>query len=152
MTAEQWSQEKIEAFADHVSESSLHNRDQAIAWRKWALASCLSVNGGAAIAVMNLSSIDENSRLWAVIWFAAGIVFSILYGFVSAYQMAGWSGYFFKSSWAIRQRLFGQAGPEELNLEQFDKLLKRDKRVQLLQYAALPLFLVGLGVAVEGLL
>jgi hypothetical protein len=152
MMAEPWTPERMRALAERTSESGLHNRNEAIGWRKWTLASSLSVNGGAAIAIMNLSAteIDEASRRWAVVWFICGVVASLIYGFVSAAIMARWGGYFHQSSWVMQKRAMGEEA-EKLDIEQFGKLEKADGAIQWIQYLALPLFLIGLGVVIEGL-
>jgi hypothetical protein len=150
--SERWTPERIEELASQTSESAIHLRDEASAWRKWALASCLSINGGAAIAVINLSvtQVDGRSRFWAILWFVAGVTASIVYGFVSAAFLARKGSYFRNSAWVMRRRL-AEEESEKLDIVQFETLQKIDRSIQWIQYLAVLFFLVGLGVAVEGL-
>lgn len=148
-----WTSEKIERFSNQVDEAALHNRDQSLSWQRWVMAASLSINGGATIAVLNLSAIDGSSRIWAIGWFVAGLLSAIGFGIVASIQMSKYSGFYKTQGWNVRNLTDTSEGSNksEIDLETFDKLLKREKNIFWIQFFGLICFLVGIGVAVEGI-
>ena len=148
-----WTPEKLLAMSAHVDEASLHNRDQAASWRRWVLASCLSINGGAIIALLNLAAIDANARKWAIIWFVAGLIVCVVFGALAAVINDQFAGYYKLSSWNIRNRTIAAEGKpaEPLDVARLDTLIARDRRVFWIQFVSPVCFLVGLVIAFNGL-
>jgi len=152
--AENWSPEKMKRFADQLEEHALYNRNQAISWQRWVMAASLTINGGAAIAVLNLSQIDGTSRLWAIGWFVVGLLATISFGTVASIQMSRFSGFYKIHGWKIGnlESNSGEFDQSKLDLKSFDKLLKRDNDIFWIQFIGLIGFVIGIIIAVEGLL
>ena len=147
-----WTPQRLTKLVEYVGEASLHTRDQAASWQRWVLASCLSINGGATVALLNVSGIDERSRFWAVIWFIFGIVLSILYGIASAKVLQRISAHYNLSSWTISKYAEGTLGEnDKLDPQGFSKLLRIENWINFVPLMVLGFFIVGLLIAVDGL-
>jgi hypothetical protein len=145
-----WSEEKTQKFADEVGKTALHYRDQSATWQRWVLASCLSINGAAAVAVLGSDGIDERSQRCAVIWFMVGVILSVAYGMGSAAVMNRLEGHLSNASWEIWKSAAGDDA-EKLDSNRLSTLRKCGRRVQWIQYGALACFVAGLALAIEGL-
>jgi hypothetical protein len=140
-----WTAEKKNSLAEQVNAAALHNRDQSSSWQRWVMASCLSINGGAAIAMPNLSlaSIYNCSRFWGMAWFLSGLVTSIVFGICAAIHMERLSNYFQKSAWSIADN----SDIEKLDIPKFKKLRNQERLIFCIQFIGLICFVI----AVEGL-
>ena len=150
-----WTPEKIDRMSSQVEEAALHNRDQSASWQRWVMAASLSINGGAAAAVLNLpqNGVYDISRLWAIGWFVAGLLISIVFGVVTSIHLSWLGGYYKRQSWIIGNiSTDGKlTNGSQIDIDLLDNHLKRERRIFWIQFVGLLCFLIGVGVAVEGL-
>jgi hypothetical protein len=146
----EWKPEIIEKIAEQVEESQLHSREQASSWQRWVMAACLSINGGAALAVLSLDKIHPNSQFWSIMWFVAGLTASVVFGIAHSVLMDHFDGYYKTQAFTLRRRLAGDLGPK-LDVETFDGLSTKEVILHWFQFTSLICFLIGIVIAVEGL-
>jgi hypothetical protein len=148
--ATDWQPELIEKMTEQVEESQLHARQQASSWQRWVMAACLSINGGAAVAVLSLDEIHSVSQFWSMVWFVSGLVFAVGFGIANSIVMDQFDGYYKTQAFTLRRRIAGDLKPR-LDVKAFDRLSKREAILHWFQFTSLALFIVGIAVAVEGL-
>ena len=102
---------------------------------------------------MNVDAIDPNSRFWALLWFVFGTVATVVYGIFAADASSRFSQYFRRISWKMESAASGEDEDElpDLESDEFDELLARERLIPWVQSLALGLFVIGVGVAIEGL-
>jgi hypothetical protein len=148
--ATNWKPELIDKMAQQLEESQLHSREQAASWQRWVMAACLSMNGGAAIALLNLDKVHAASQFWSIVWFVVGLTAAIFFGIVCSILMDEFDGYYRGQAFTLRRRLAGDLEPR-LDMDTFDRLAQKEIIIHWFQFTSLICFIIGIAVAVEGL-
>ncbi|MEM6909720.1 MAG: hypothetical protein AAF494_13685 [Pseudomonadota bacterium] len=65
--------------ADYWLNASRIADERFYANRRWLLASQLTISSGAIISLLNIENIDDNSRLFALIWYFSSILGLFIY-------------------------------------------------------------------------
>jgi hypothetical protein len=133
---------RSDLLADDVGWEAVHTREQAASWQRWVLASCLSLNAGALLAVISSASIEDRVKFFSALWLLGGLICSVAYGSFSSIVAN-------KLGWHYRQASSELKGGKEPSFADLPQLRGQHKKVQCLQIPAVGGFVVGVAIVIE---
>jgi len=144
--------ELAKVASDRLQDAQLFYQEQYASFRKWVLASLLTIHGAMLAVLTNADQLSRLSLFPALIWTFFGVLTIVCFGIAQTVIMNRLAGLYLTASWRFQKVSMSTSKSEvgDLNEGEIDRMIKFDTYLGYVPVLSVLCFVVTFRIVPEG--